>query len=383
MSDDGLKKKKKKKKGKELATSKSLDLKPPKMKDQKRDVSGTDGKTKEVAAAPKETKGMMTVEKDDYIIVQVGKKNKLCFAHSPKRNTAYVEDTMELDEPVTVEYDANTLIANLGKKPAPGKVFGVDIRPRHGEIETQIGKIQDYRNASEAELKALRSGIKKSVAIVEELGLEKIFPFGRVELHGPRGKSNGTYQVSFKSGTAVDSLKLHPLVLEDPQLNRYNLLHEFGTAIWYRLVNEKYRAEWLALYNTLNKVAKAKKTDMAQMFDSLVSSQLSVREYQSDLQEEELALFKDALAYLKKVHKMTPEDTNILLNQNSVVLGEIWPTQASVANHSSITALMGATAATSVQKMFAEAFAQDQTGKQIPKSAKKLLDKTLKAARSE
>lgn len=388
MSDDL--KKKKKKKSKDVALSKGLDLQPKKekkskksMKDQSIDVSGSAEPTEVKKKVKVSNKTMITVEKDDFIIVRIGKKNKLCFAHSPKRNTAYVEDTMEMDEPVTVEYDADSLVANLGKQPSAGSAFGVSINPRHGEIDSPIGQIHDYRKINEAEAKALRIGIKKAVAKVEEIGLGKVYPFSRIEVHSPKGKATGTYNVSFKTGSPVDLVKFHPIILEDQIENQTYVLHETGLAIWFRYVPEKVRSEWLELYNSLTKVSKAKKADMEALFTSLVSSQMSVREFQRDLEEDEAALFKEALAYLKKIHKMSPEDVNILLNQNSKVLGEIWPTSAATSNTGSVTAVLGQVAATSVQKMFAEVFVAHLKGKQIPKSCTKLLEKTIKAAKAE
>lgn len=385
--DDDAPVKKKKKKG--LVASKGLDLKPKKMKNLGRDVTGTlegDDKPKkkkktEVAAA--DARVQLPVEQDDYIIVQIGKKNKLVFAHSPKRNTGYLEETLNTNEPVAIEYDANTLIANLGKDPKPGKVFGVEIMPHLGEIDTPIGPMHFYRKVTDAEKEAIRIGVKKAHKKVSDLGLEKVFPISRIEVHNPKGKWAGTYSVNFKTGEAVDLIKLFPKILEDQIYNQYIFIHELAHAVWYRFVPEKVRALWLEQYNTMTKVSKAKKADMESLCQSLVNSQMSIREFQRDLEEDELALFKEALSYLKKVHKMSPEDANVLLNQNSKVLAEIWPTSASFSNTDSVTALMGEYAGTNVQEMFAEAFALDLTGKQIPKTVKKLLDKTIKAALAE
>lgn len=381
--------KKKKKKG--LVSSKGLDLKPKKkvMKDLGRDVSGTlagddkPKKKKKEVAAPEITRVQLPVEQDDYIIVQIGKKNKLVFAHSPKRNTGYLEESLNTDEPVAIEYDGNTLIANLGKDPKPGKVFGVEIMPHLGEIDTPIGPMHFYRKVTDAEKEALRIGIKKAHKKIADIDLEKVFPISRIEVHNPKGKWAGTYSVNFKSGEAVDLIKLFPKILEDQIYNQYVMIHEIGHGIWYRFVPEKIRALWLEQYNTMTKVSKAKKADMESLCQSLVNSQMSIREFQRDLEEDELALFKEALSYLKKVHKMSPEDANVLLNQNSKVLAEIWPTTASFSNTDSVTALLGEYAGTSVQEMFAESFALHLTGKQIPKTILKLLEKTLKVAIAE
>lgn len=391
MSDDLKKKKKKKNKDgettKKLVKSTGLDLKPKKKKPKDDDstaakvrrVSGGDG---EVSTKKKKEveKVMLPVEKDDYIIVRVGKKNKLAFAHSNKRNTAYIEDTMSSDEPQTFEYTAETLIANLGKDPMPGKVFGVDVSPHRGEIKTEIGPMHVYRKLEDADKEAITISIRKIKKKVEAQGLGKVFPFTRLEVLEKKGKWAGSYTVSFKSGTPEDMVRLHPQILSDQIFNQYIFAHEIGHAIWYRYVPEKMRADWLEIYNGLTKVSKAKKSEMEDLCTALVSSQQSVRDFQRDIEEEELALFKEALAYLKKHHKLSPEDVNTLLNQNSKALASIWPTSASFSTSES---LMGEYAKVSVQEMFAEAYAYHTTGKEIPKSVKSLLEKTLKKAQAE
>jgi hypothetical protein len=389
MSDD-LKKKKKKKKSSEENTSKKLvkssglDTKMKKKKKKSSEESGdtivkVSGGKKLAKKEEAPEKAMLPVEKDDFIIVRIGKKNKLCFAHSPKRNTAYIEDTMANDEPQTVEYTAETLVANLGSDPAPGKAYGVDIQPHYGEVATPIGPMHIYRKLEDEEKEAITIAIKRIKKKVEEQGLGKVFPFTRLEVLNAKGKWAGTYSVSFKSGTPEDMVKLHPKIISDQIYNQYIFAHEIGHGIWFKFVSEKVRAEWLEIYNSLTKVSKAKKQEMEDLCTSLVASQQSVREFQRDIEEDELALFKEALGYLKKHHKMSPEDVNTLLNQNSKALAAIWPTSASYSNSES---LISEYAKVSVQEMFAEAYAYHTTGKEIPKSVKKLLEKTLKNAQA-
>lgn len=372
--------KKKKKKNKELVKSTGLDLKPKKAKKNKDEVIDVSGGASDLIPTKKKTERvLLPVDKDDFIVVRVGKKNKLCFAHSPKRNTAYIEDTMNLDEPVTVEYDADTLIANLGKDPAPGKAYGVDIQPHYGDFQSDIGNVHLYRKLDDDEKKALTVSIKKIVKKVEEQGLAKVFPIKRVEILNQKGRWAGEYKISNKTGEVEDVIRLFPKILSDQIHNQYIWAHELGHAVWFRYVPDRLRSEWLEMYNESTKVSKAKKSQMEDLCTALVSSQQSVREFQRDIEEEELAMFKEALSYLKKIHKMSPEDVNILLNQNSKVLVAIWPTTASISNNES---LCGDYAKVSVHELFAEAYAFYTTGKQVPKSIQKLLEKTIKAVKA-
>ena len=373
--------KEKKKKNKELVKSTGLDLKPKKKKKKSDEIINVSGGEKDIAPVKKKSKKVqLPVEKDDFIVVRIGKKNKLCFAHNPKRNTAYIEDTLNLDEPVTVEYDADTLIANLGQDPAPGKAYGVDVQPHYGMFESEIGPVHLYRKLEDDERKAVTVSIKKIVKKIEEQGLAKVFPIKRVEILNPKGKWAGEYKISNKSGEMDDVIRLHPKIINDQIYNQYIWAHELGHAIWFRYVPEKIRSEWLEMYNESTKVSKAKKSQMEDLCTALVSSQLSVREFMRDIEDEELLMFKEAMAYLKKIHKMSPEDVNILLNQNNKVLASIWPTTASISNNET---LVSEYAQVSVHELFAEAYAHSTTGKQLGKTVQKLLDKTLKAAQAE
>ena len=372
--------KEKKKKSKDLVPTNSLDLRPKKKKKRTEEIIDVSGGSSEIATKKKVARVQLPVDKDDFIVVRVGKKNKLCLAHSPKRNTAYIEDTLNLDTPVTVEYDADTLIANLGKDPVPGKAYGVDIQPHYGDFQSDIGNVHLYRRLEDDEKKAVTVSIKKIVKKVEEQGLGKVFPIKRVEILNPKGRWAGEYKISNKTGEVEDVIRLFPKILSDQIYNQYIWAHELGHAIWFRYVPERLRSEWLEMYNESTKVSKAKKSQMEDLCTALVSSQQSVREFMREIEDEELALFKEALIYLKKIHKMSPEDVNILLNQNSKVLANIWPTTASISNNEN---LVSEYAQTSVHELFAEAYAFYTTGKILPKTIQKLLDKTLKAAKAE
>lgn len=378
--DEDVKKKKKKKTGTDLV---AVDVKKKKKKDKFKDVVKADvsgGKAVEKSEKkPREDRQQLPVEKDDYIVVKVGNKHKLCFAHNPKRNTAYLEETMQSDEPQTIEYDAFTLIANLGQKPAPGKAYGVTVEPYFGDGSSEIGQLFFYRELDDEEKKAVRIGCKKAAKLMIDSGLSGILPIGRIEIRPPQGKWAGKYVISFKSGEAEDKILLHPKILNDQLHNVYIFAHELGHAVWYRMVPERMRSEWLLLFNEHTKVERAKKQEMEDQFHALAASQLSVREYMRDIEEEELAMFREALAYLKKHHKMTPEDVNVLLNNNSKALGKIWPSSAAISNSEP---LVSEYAMTCVQELFAEAFAYHMTGRDIGKTVKKLLERTLKEAKS-
>lgn len=321
----------------------------------------------------------ITVGKDDYIIVRVGSKCKLGFAHNPERNTCYLEETLQSEEPIVFEYDEKTLIACLGADPEIGTAFGVHIEPQRSEQEHEIGPILYHRKMKKEEKKAFKWGLDKAVETLKEHKLEAILPIKRVELRNKKGKYAGHYVVKRKGDDTQDKIVFHPQVLEDPKYNLYVVLHELAHALWFRKTSDEFRARWLVSYNEHTHVNKAKKSHMESLLKQLIESQAGIREFAKELEDDEdKALFREILVYLKRHHKLSPQDVNLLLTHNSQVLGEIWPTSASLSESElPITAY----AATNVEEFFAEAVSHVLTGKAIPKKIDKLLQKTFKHIR--
>lgn len=354
---------------------KKADEEPIKKKKKSTGVSVIDMSEAKPLKKKKPSATAITVNRDDYIAVIVGKKPALCFAHNPQRSSAYLVSTLDTDEPQVVEYSNETLLANFGPKPKFGKAYGFDIEPKLGEFDSEIGHVNLYRELNDAERKAVTSAIRVVHKRFAQKGVADIFPITEINIRNPKGKWAGSYKVVFKDGVHKDTVQLHPKIIEDAKYNLYIFAHEAGHAIWYRKLNDKYRALWLELYNAGVKVDHAKKQQMGELYKSLLDSQLSVREFMKDVEEDDAKLFREALSYLKKYHKLTPEDVNLLLNNNSRVLGEIWPQYGTTAD---IGSLVSEYACVSPSELFAESCAFYFSGKILPKSVKSLLDKTLK-----
>lgn len=366
----------KKKKKKAEAEPEPKKKKKKKGGDTVHDVSGRDIDD----AMPEVAKSDMVVGKDDYIIVRKGAKYKLGFAHNPERNACYLEETLNTDEPEVFEYDAKTLIAVLGKDPEIGSAFGVYIEPQRSEVEHVLGKLFYYRKMNKLEKKAFKWALDQAVKVLEENKLDGVIPVGRIEVRNKKGKYAGHYVIRRKGTEVSDKIVFHPQVMEDAKYNLYVVLHEFAHALWYRKMSEDYHARWLVSYNEHIVVSKAKKSQLESMLKKLVESQDNLREFVKNMGEdiESKALFREVLSYLKRMHKLSPQDINLLLTHNSALLGEIWPTSASLSesNHP-----ISAYAATKVEEFFAEAVSHYLTGQKLPGKIDKLLQKTIKHIR--
>lgn len=341
-------------------------------------VSGRNGEAEAIPDSKGKVVLPIAVGKDDYIIIRVGARYKLGFAHNPERNTCYLEETLQSDEPEVFEYDDKTLIACLGADPTIGTAFGVHIEPQRSETTHGLGPIVYYRKMKKEEKKAFKYGLDKALEIFKEHKLDGVLPIKRLEVRNKKGKYAGHYAIKRKGDDMQDKIVFHPQFLEDAKYNTYMTLHELAHALWFRKMGDDFRARWLVSYNEHTHVNKAKKSQLESMLKQLIESQATIREFQKDLEEEDKALFREILVYLKRHHKLSPQDCNLLLTHNSQVLGEIWPTSASLSESDlPITAY----AATSVEELFAEAVSHYLTGQKIPPKIDKLLQKTFKHIR--
>lgn len=339
--------------------------------------SGSERKKKLKPTTEKTTLG---VNNGDYIIVKSGTRFRLAFANNPERNRAVIESTLRMDEPEVVEFDNDSLVANLGPNPVVGKVFGVHVEPLNSEKLHKIGNVLYYRPMKELESKALHYAFDKVVAKLDAEGLDAVLPFAQIQIRAGKGKYPATYMPKkLKDGTVADVIVFHPKFLDDPKANMYSLYHEIALAHWQHTVNDDTRARWLSVYNQSIKVDRAKKSQMDGLLKSLLDSQVSIREFMRDLDDAEKALMREALAYLKKHHKLSPAEVNILLNHDSRALGEIWPTSAAM---SLSEVLITQRATLSVQELFAESVAHVLFGKNIPRQLEKLVSVTFKRIRS-
>lgn len=364
--------------------SKKKEIEPPPSKKKKKkggdvvlDVSGRNEDTdipdsKEKVALP------IVVGKDNYIIVRVGSRYKLGFAHNPERNACYLEETLNSDEPEVFEYDDKTLIACLGADPELGTAFGVHIEPQRSEVESDFGPIIYYRKMNKAEKKAFKWALAKALETLKENKLDGVLPIKRLEVRNKKGKYAGTYSIKRKGDDVQDKITFHPQVMEDPKYNLYVVLHEVSHALWFRKMSDEFRARWLVSYNEHTHVNKAKKSQLESMLKRLVESQVGIREFNKDLDDEDKAIFREILVYLKRHHKLSPQDVNLLLTHNSQVLGEIWPTSASLSESDQPISQY---ATTKVEEFFAESVSFYLTGQTLPKKIDTLLQKTLKHIR--
>lgn len=321
----------------------------------------------------------MNVEKDSYIIVQQGNKKHLCMAINPERNRAVIDSTLIGDEVQYVTYDDKTLLACLGKKPANGQAFGVTIAPYLRTTDTEIGSLDIFRRMKKLEKRALLRAITKTHGVMIENQLD-VFPFSQIQIRPKKGKYAGMYKFSRKGTETRDALLLYPETFEDTKWNEYMLFHEYGHAVWYKMMNKSLKSKWIKLYETRIELSKVDKKTLESLRTEYINSDGYVNQFKKDLEEEDKQIFGEVLKYFSKYHSLSATSLEILCAEDSVKLAEMWPTTAQIK--SNVREDPSAYAMTSPEEFFAECFAFHMGGKKMSLDITKAIKGTLKRVKA-
>lgn len=335
----------------------SGDIKPKKKKQKTRDISLG-----------------MPVEKDSYIIVKVGTKNYLCLAINPERGRAVIDSTLIDDEPKTIEYDEQNLVAVLGTKPKPGSAYGVKINPYISSVETKYGPIHFYRELNEREMKSFKKALKSTYAKMIDSTLD-VFPFTAMRVYPKRGKYAGQYEIRRKGSEISDKIDLFPETFEDAEWNEYLLFHEYGHAVWYKMVQSRTKARWIKMFHKRIELTNFLKERLVSLLDECLAYQDgNLKDFFKELDDESKAVFKEVLAHYKKYHKLDSRSLDILFTEDSEKFASMWPKRSTVVESKMDPSEY---ALTKPEEFFAETFAFYMQNRKMSGDIKKLMEKTL------
>lgn len=356
--------------------------KPEKEKKKKKNVTVVDvsGDTVKKKKKKKPAEGnTVPVAKDSYVIVRQGSKNFLCLAINPERNRAVIDSTLIDDEPKHIEYDSNNLICNLGPKPAVGgTAFGVKIHPYISTVDTKYGPLHFYRELNEREMKSFKRALKKTYDVMIDNGLN-IFPLGAMRVYPKRGKYAGMYTFRRKNSEIWDAVDMFPETFEDPQWNEYALYHEYGHAVWYRMMPSSYKARWIKLFHKRLELTNFLKERLESLRDECLEYAGSLRDFYKESSDEDKLVFREVLSHYKKYHKLDATSLSLLHMEDSEKFASLWPKRTTVVESKSDPTDY---ALTKPEEFWAECFSYRLWGKKLSKDITKLLEKTLKALQS-
>lgn len=337
-------------------------------------------KAKETKPAKEESQSSaISFATDDYIIVKHNGKPHLCLAIGPRR--ALLEKGVESDDTsVTIDVHREDVMANLGKNPVYGKVFGVNVEPYDRTVEIKDWPpLRIYRRGLTKQnrdiLKSAMASVFANLSKHKTQGVLKRVAY--LELRTNAGKWAGTYKKNrAKDESPVDVISLNCIPLDDKPYLEYVLTHEVSHGIWFHSVPKDVKGKWLNLYTKRITVNSFDEKRMKSLLKAVIGYDGSVTDYVKEMaDEDETIILKEVIAYIKKVHKLDRNDLDLLHDSgNKDKLENLWPsiTDIGTSNNDPTEYAM-----TNPKEFFAECLSLYLTGTKLSKDITIACEKTL------
>jgi hypothetical protein len=332
----------------------------------------------------------LNLKEKDYLICknpENPKKNFLVTVSSikPKELDCLLERDRHLDEEEITIYPHHILL-NLGQRPNPElkSVAGVDVRDVFRKtIEHDVwGPVHFLTKPSHDVLESLKKSLDKTGEKLTKLGFKKVFGKFSTEIRYHRGK----YAGMFKYNDTPKKIHRIQLFLKDEHATQMNyvLYHEFGHAVRFLLLRDpRVHSSWISKFNTSVQVDPISHSEFSKCLKQFLKSDAEkCSEFYSSLEEDrEKLVFKQALRFIQKIHRVGAKEINSLLNsQKQDTIEGLWPDKDIDVNE--LKPIVSDYACRNVEELFAESFAFHMTGKKLPKSIRALMEKSLSFAKN-
>lgn len=310
------------------------------------------------------------ISQGDYLIIPITMgKNALVKATISSKDSKTCKGVLEnADEEKKVAFDfkVKEVVANLGKSPKCGNVYGVNVEPLRERIDHPFwGEIQIYTELDEHQRKALRTGMKEVVEQLKKLNVPKLPLITQIK--EAKGKMRGYYKHKPRADKDVLCAKV------DEDLNELDYIfgHEYAHGLWARCMSPKAQMAWIKLYHDALTLKDVTAKELKEILEDLKSNG-DVSSYMKECDEETLLILRAVFRYIKQVHSIEPRHFKLAL-----MLGEdidqYWPKAVELSEKK---VLISEYAKKNPEELFAESFAMHFCGKKLPQRVADLLDKS-------
>ena len=217
----------------------------------------------------------------------------------------------------------SSILANLGPKPAFGRVYNISVEPHRFSVLSDWGEIRVFREMLGSHWITLNKALDTIYALLTRQGipLTKLFPL-IIELRNPLGYYAGSYK--YNGSGCLDVLTLRPSSFSSDTNDMQLIAHEIGHGVWFRCVPPTWRADWVSLYHRLYTVSANTEKLAKKMLTGLLYHTSDISDFVSFLDEEEKLLFDAYIAYVKNTFSMSKHDLNLVLTTGRFHIG-MWP----------------------------------------------------------
>jgi hypothetical protein len=311
-----------------------------------------------------------TSEKD-YVIVEVNSKPRLAQvteAGSKELKGIILATEKYPEKPIL--FSGRDILANLGRSPKVGSVFGIKVEVLRQTIpDSRFGEIRIYKKMKDSELNALMASIKAFYKRIKAAGHHGLST--HLEIRNPHGKYLGYYKYDPKAQNDVLAVRLPRSYTQEEF--EYIASHEYGHGIYHRMSNARTRSKWIKLYHSFVALSKIKKEELSGILTDL-SEAGSLKEYSRQADSNANLVLKHCLKYVHAVHTLSKQHIETMLHVGEDI-SEYWPTSAIEVSNK--TLVLTDYARKNVEELFAESYSHQFVGKKVPKPIDKLLTYTL------
>jgi hypothetical protein len=320
----------------------------------------------------------MHINEGDYLIVEVDNEKRMVRVQTKDNMVLCDKQSIKRDDyGQAVELEHDSIIANLGDDPKPGRAYGIGCEPVLSRIATKgFGYIYFLRKLPKREKRLIVKTFNKAFVKFKKLG---ILPYKAFNIYVmPYKKSSmmtGSY-LSYRSETKADELTLFTESYSSLRDVRYVVFHELSHAVWFSRLDADIRADWIEAYDANIEKLKFGGNKLKSIRQALKEvGKISL--LRKMLDEDDREVLKEILRFIARVHKLDPTNIDELLSVGRSIRG-IWPDDP-VELSKKIT-IISEYANTNPEEYFAEAMGFFLVGEKLPKSIKALVDSTLKRA---
>jgi hypothetical protein len=314
----------------------------------------------------------MKVQPGEFVLVQ-GVGNTLrprlvkFLQQDGKECTGYLDIPNKEDDSKSISFELRDIVANIGKYPKAGSIYGVKIEPLIRTIkDKQFKEIRVYQKLKDEQLDRLLNELKDFYSDVKQKGHHKI-PY-HIEVRNPQGKYAGYYKYLPKAEFDILCIK--------PEKNleglQYLLSHEHAHGLYWRRCNARTRNSWVKMYHKYIALSEASEEDLSSILEE-IQGVGHIGDYLKEADEETKAIVKACLRYIGQVHGIGKHhlDTALSLQES---IEEYWPTSSLDFSEKEI--IVSDYARKNPEELFAEASAFNFLGRPLPKKVQTLLDRT-------
>jgi len=328
----------------------------------------------------------MIVERDDFVMVFEQGMTKPVLAKVLKlKNTGYriiLSDERRAkfgDQDYEAEISHDMVMANLGPKPAFGKVYKADVEPYTQTLQSKCFKLPiiDMVGMDERETKQILSAISKLRKVARSYGFSKYIRNIQVMVRPGLTKTAGTWGMKKDEGEFITLFLPCTDKLADNALPwDYILFHEIGHHFWNLYMKPNEQARWIRMHRKGLSMQDISATKVTQMRATLEEAG-SVKAYRKELEEDEKRNFSKVLSTVCKTMNVKPSELDALMAAGEN-LADYWITTPVPMSDSKI--LITEYARKNPQELFAEAVAHLFSKMEMPEKLTKITTNVVRKA---